>query len=81
MDKRMLGKDLEVSTIGYGCMGMSYAYGTASTKKAAEIKLTQTEVKEMDEMLENIPMSQVFGGSKIKKQGNSRVSLWKEDCI
>lgn len=36
--------------------------------KAAEIKLTQMEVKEIDEMLENIPMSQVFGGSKIQKK-------------
>ena len=36
--------------------------------KAAEIKLTQDEVKEIDAMLESIPMSQVFGGSKIQKK-------------
>ena len=26
MEKRILGRDLEVSEIGFGCMGMSHAY-------------------------------------------------------
>src|SRR5579863_10777742 len=34
MNKRKLGNSgLEVSALGLGCMGMSYAYGTAPDKK------------------------------------------------
>ena len=34
MQKRTLGnRHLEVSAIGFGCMGMSYAYGPASDKQ------------------------------------------------
>lgn len=39
MEQRTLGKDLEVSAIGLGCMGMSHAYGQPSTQKEAKILL------------------------------------------
>ena len=36
MEKRRLGRsDLEVSTLGFGCMGLSFAYGPAMETKAA----------------------------------------------
>ena len=35
MNKRKLGKSLEVSDIGFGCMGLTHAYGTATERKEA----------------------------------------------
>jgi aryl-alcohol dehydrogenase-like predicted oxidoreductase len=36
MQKRKLGNDLEVSAIGLGCMGMSFAYGTSEDRDERE---------------------------------------------
>jgi aryl-alcohol dehydrogenase-like predicted oxidoreductase len=36
MQKRKLGKDLEVSAIGLGCMGMSFAYGAPEERDERE---------------------------------------------
>ena len=35
--------------------------------QAADVTLTETEVQEIDRMLDTIPMSEVFGGSKIRR--------------
>lgn len=36
--------------------------------KAADVKLTKQEVEELDRMLDTVPMSQVFGGSRIEEK-------------
>ena len=41
MKTRILGKDLKVSAIGLGCMGMSHAYGPAADKKEMTRLLAQ----------------------------------------
>lgn len=52
MQIRTLGKDLKVSTVGLGCMGMSHAYGAPVTA--------------LDEALGSMETSEVFGGSRVK---------------
>lgn len=37
------------------------------TPEPAQVKLSESEVRRLDEMLDQIPMSAVFGGSKIVK--------------
>lgn len=41
MQKRILGKDLQVSAVGLGCMGMSHAYGAPADKKEMTELLAQ----------------------------------------
>ncbi len=35
METRKLGQDLSVSALGYGCMGLSHAYGESLDEKEA----------------------------------------------
>lgn len=41
MNYRMIGKDLSVSAVGLGCMGMSHAYGAPADKKEMRSLLAQ----------------------------------------
>ena len=36
--------------------------------QAADVELTDAEVKEIDQMLDAVPMSGVFGGSKVETE-------------
>ena len=45
MDKRMLGDGLEVSAIGFGCMGMSQSYGPNPGDRDQMIALLRTAVE------------------------------------
>ena len=57
MQKRKLGKsDLEVSAIGFGCMGLSYAYGPATEKKEAIANRESTPELNVDELLERFKL-------------------------
>jgi len=46
MQTRKLGKRLEVSALGLGCMGMSQSYGTPPDKQAM-IALIRAAVEEL----------------------------------
>lgn len=41
MNKRVLGKDLTVSPVGLGCMGMTHAYGVPADEREMEQLLIQ----------------------------------------
>lgn len=44
MQKRILGRDLEVSAIGYGCMGITQSYGPSGSKQES-IRVLQAAVE------------------------------------
>lgn len=36
--------------------------------QAADLELTEAEIKELDRMLDSVPMSEVFGGSRVERK-------------
>lgn len=64
MKKRILGKDLEVSAVGLGCMGMSHAYGPAADK----IEMTELLARAVDmgyTFDRNVPIEETAGAMKV----------------
>ncbi len=57
MKTRILGKDLEVSAVGLGCMGMSHAYGPAPDKK----EMTELLSKAVDKGYTFFDTAEVYG--------------------
>lgn len=57
MKTRILGKDLEVSAIGLGCMGMSHAYGPAADKK----EMTELLARAVDRGYTFFDTAEVYG--------------------
>ena len=54
MKYRTLGKDLKVSAVGLGCMGMSHAYGPPADKKEMQELLAQADMEQIQQVLYNL---------------------------
>lgn len=57
MEYRTLGKDLTVSAVGLGCMGMSHAYGAPADKK----EMTELLAKAVDMGYTFFDTAEVYG--------------------
>lgn len=61
MNYRILGKDLKVSAVGLGCMGMSHAYGSPADKK----EMCELIAKAVDLGYNFFDTAEVYGTAKI----------------
>ena len=54
MKKRTLGQSgLEVSSLGFGCMGLSFGYGPENVS-AADVELTPDDLQQINDALAHI---------------------------
>lgn len=85
MKQRILGKDLKVSSIGLGCMGMSHAYGTPSTEseafqlieKAIDLGCTFFDTAEIYGTSDNPHHNEELVGKALKKYRNKVIIATK----
>ncbi|HEY3132512.1 MAG TPA: aldo/keto reductase [Acidobacteriota bacterium] len=72
MQKRKLGKsNLEVSALGFGCMGMSFAYGPAADKKEMISLIRTAEARKANQALVDL-LSKV---AERKKATSAQIAL------
>lgn len=76
MKYRTLGKDLTVSAVGLGCMGLSHAYG-APTEKSQAIRLIQQSVHMGYTFFDT---AEVYGTPDDPHQNESLVGEALKDC-
>ena len=89
MSKRILGRDLEVSSIGLGCMGMSHAYGRPSDKteaknllaKAVDLGYTMFDTAEVYGTAENPHHNETLLGEILNRIEIRLKLLLKVVCI
>lgn len=77
MKKRILGRDLEVSAIGFGCMGMDHAYGAPADRNEM-IKLIR---KAVDLGCNFFDTAVVYGESNEELLGNALEIYNREEVV
>lgn len=76
MKSRILGKDLEVSAVGFGCMGMSHAYGAPVEKKEAVNLIRQA----VDMGYTFFDTAEVYGTSDHPHENEELVAAALKEC-
>lgn len=85
MKRRILGKDLEVSALGLGCMGFSHAYGAATERseairaieQAADMGYTFFDTAEVYGTPENPSQNEELVGAALKSRRDEMVIATK----
>ncbi|WP_416444915.1 aldo/keto reductase [Leeuwenhoekiella sp. A16] len=77
MKKRILGNGLEVSTLGLGCMGLSFGYGPATEKNEA-IKLIR---EAYDQRINFFDTAEAYGPFENEKLLGEALAPFRKDVV